>query len=445
MSEQDGQLRLDALTILQAAIRAADADMAVRNHLTCTDTCLQIGDLRLPLSSFDRLFLISVGKASVEMAHAIEAILGDRLSGGLVVTKYGHQTKPLRRLKVMETGHPIPDQAGIEAAHEVAALASSLTARDLLLVALSGGASALLPAPAPSITLAAKQQTTDLLLSCGASIQEINVVRKKLSTLKGGQLARLAAPASVLTLIVSDVIGNPSDVIGSGLTSPDPATFADARDVLDRYGLTGKVPASVRLRLEAGSRGNLPDTPKPGDPVFANVHTHIVASNQLALQAAYDEATSRGYNARILSSTLIGETREVASAQAHLLRELVHSGTPVPVPACLISGGETTVTLRGEGKGGRNMEFTLAAALGLAGLSHALVLSAGTDGTDGPTDAAGALASGDTLERAKHIHLDPLHFLDNNDSYTFFNALGDLIRTGPTGTNVMDVHLLMAR
>lgn len=445
MSDKDQQLRLDALAIFAAAVDAAAAGNAVRNHLACTYTHLKAGDLQLPLASFDRIHVLSVGKASVEMADALEEILGDRLTGGLVVAKHGHHTKQLHGLRVIEAGHPIPDTAGLRAAQDAIALASALGERDLLVVALSGGASSLLPAPAPGITLLDKQLTTDLLLRCGAGIEEINVVRKHLSTLKGGQLARLAAPASILTLIVSDVVGSPHDVIGSGITATDPSTFADALDVLTRRALNAKVPASVRDRFEAGARGELPDTPKPGNPIFRNAHAHVIASNQLALEAARTEALARGYNVIVLSSSLVGETREVAAAQAQVLREVLASGTPVPRPVCLLSGGETTVTLRGNGIGGRNTEFSLAAARAIAGLPNVLALSAGTDGTDGPTDAAGALATGATVTRAEHLGLDPRAYLDNNDSYAFFQALDDLIKTGPTGTNVMDIHLVLAR
>ncbi len=437
MIDRSQPLRLDALSIFHAALRAAGAGNAVRRHLLCSDTHLQAGDLPLPLASFDRIHVLGVGKASVEMANAMEDVLGERLTDGLVVTKHGHHTTCLQRLRVVETGHPIPDDAGLRAAAEVVRLVSGMGARDLLLVALSGGASSLLPAPAPGITLADKGRTTDLLLRCGASIGEINTVRKHLSTLKGGQLAKLAAPATVLTLIVSDVVGSPHDAIGSGITAPDPTTFADAMCVLTRYALLAKVPASVRLRLEAGARGALPETPKPGDPLFGRTHVHVIASNQLALEAAHAEAVARGYHARILSSTLVGETREVAAAQVQALREVLRAGTPVRRPACLLAGGETTVTVRGDGTGGRNTEFTLAAALAIADLADVLVLSAGTDGADGPTDAAGATATGDTLRRAKDLGLDPLE-------YTFFGALGDLIKTGPTGTNVMDIQVMLA-
>ncbi|MGH9584080.1 MAG: glycerate kinase type-2 family protein, partial [Bryobacteraceae bacterium] len=331
------------------------------------------------------------------------------------------------------------------AADRIRVLLAGLTARDLLLVAISGGASALLTAPAPPVTLADKQETTGLLLRAGASIYELNAVRKHLSMLKGGRLAALAYPATVLTLLLSDVIGDLLDVIGSGPTAPDGSTFPDALAVLNKYRLLPQVPVRVREYLDGGARGLHAETPKPGEPLFRRVHHVIVGSNRLALEAAASAAKKLGFRTLLLASSMQGETREVAQVHAQILREMVTSGNPVRPPACILSGGETTVTVHGPGIGGRNQEFALAAAISIAGLPSAIVLSAGTDGTDGPTDAAGAIASGTTLERAARMGLDARRHLSENDSYPFFDALGDLVRTGPTGTNVMDIHLLLAR
>lgn len=375
----------------------------------------------------------------MSMAAAVEKILGARLTGGLVVTKHGHASGGSRRLEVLESSHPVPDEAGAEAARQIEQLVRGLNARDLLIVAVSGGASALLPAPLPPVSLAMKQATTDRLLRAGADIFELNAVRKHLSALKGGRFAALAYPATVVGLILSDVIGDPLDVIGSGLTAPDESTSKDALAVLLKYGLENKVPAVVRRAIEQG-----PETPKPGDPIFRHVHNVIVGSNRLALEAARSEAKRRGYRTLVLSSSMQGETREIARANGEVLREMILSGNPVRPPACVLAGGETAVTVRGAGKGGRNQEFALACAINLTGLPHSLVLSAGTDGTDGPTDAAGAIANGDTIRRARLLGLDAAKSLAENDSYPFFDALGDLIRTGPTGTNVMDIHLLLA-
>lgn len=378
------------------------------------------------------------------MARAIEEILGERLYRGLAITKQGHGTRRLREIQVIEAAHPIPDETSLGAANRVRELLANLNARDLLIVAISGGASALLTAPAHPLTLADKQKTTGLLLRAGASISELNAVRKHLSMLKGGRLAALAYPATVVTLLLSDVIGDPLDVIGSGPTAPDSSTFSDAIAILSKYRLLSRVPARVRAYLEAGSRGMHPDTPKPRDPLFRGVHHVVAGSNRLALEAAQAAAKKLAYRTLLLSSSMQGEAREVAQAHAQILRETISSGNPIRPPACILSGGETTVTVCGPGMGGRNQEFALAAAIAMAGLPDAVVLSAGTDGTDGPTDAAGAIASGTTVPRAARIGLDPQKHLRENDSYPFFDALGDLIRTGPTGTNVMDIHLLLA-
>ncbi len=302
---------------------------------------------------------------------------------------------------------------------------------DLVICLISGGASALLPLPAPSITLAQKQKITRSLLACGASIHEINCVRKHISAIKGGQLARLAYPATLLTLILSDVVGDDLDVIGSGPTVPDRSTIADARAILSKYGIPNK------LHME--------ETPKPGDKVFQKTRNAIVGSNALAVDAAATEARRLGFNTLVLSTSLVGEAREVARVHAAIAREIQVAGRPVKVPACMISGGETTVTIRGQGLGGRNQEFALAAAIDIAGIGGTVILSAGTDGTDGPTDAAGAIADGATLARAQALGLDASACLTNNDSYHFFQATGDLIKTGPTGTNVADIQLILVR
>jgi hydroxypyruvate reductase len=297
----------------------------------------------------------------------------------------------------------------------------------------------LLPSPAAPITLAEKQKTTRLLLACGATIHEINAVRKHISAIKGGQLAKLAAPARVVTLALSDVVGDQLDVIGSGPTAPDLSTFGDALAALDRYEIRARVPRNVRNRLENG--GIQDETPKPGDPLFERVENLVVGSNQKSLEAAAVRAKSLGYRTLILASTIEGETRDVARMHAAIARQIRVNGQPVRAPACIISGGETTVTIRGKGKGGRNQEFALAAAIDIAGLKNTLILSAGTDGTDGPTDAAGAMADGTTCERSKMDAAQAA--LAANDSYPFFEKLGDLVITGSTGTNVMDLHLVL--
>ncbi len=446
ITARSGILNRHARHILNAALAAADAENAVRRHLRLTKKVLHVAKARFDLRTFDRVFVISAGKAALPMASAIEDILGAALDGIFVITKHGHATgvRP-QKAQVWEAGHPVPDVHGMEAALALESLLRELNARDLLIVALSGGASALLPSPVASISLKAKQAVTNQLLRAGADIAEINCVRKHLSRLKGGGLAALAYPATVIGLLLSDVIGDRADVIGSGPTAPDASTFQDALAVLAKFNLSGRVPRPVRRYLELGAAGQSPETPKPNDPIFRHVQNFVIGSGRLALEAAARKARELGYRTLILSSTIDGETRDAAAMHAEILREVVTSGNPVKAPACILSAGETTVALKGHGKGGRNQEFALAAALKLAGLRDVLLLSAGTDGTDGPTDAAGAVADGSTVARALERGLDPHDHLARNDSYPLFDALGDLIRTGPTGTNVMDIHIMLAR
>jgi glycerate 2-kinase len=333
----------------------------------------------------------------------------------------------------------ISDERGAAGARGIAQIAAAAGPGDLVLCLVSGGASALLPLPAEGITLEEKQSVTRLLLASGANIHEINAVRKHLSLIKGGQLARLAAPAAVEALLLSDVIGDDLDVIGSGPAAPDASTFAGAVAILQKFNLMDRLPASVKSRLEQGVRGEIEETPKPGDPLFARVRNVVVGSNRLALTAAARKARELGYRTLVLASGVQGETRDIAGMHAAIAHEIVDSSEPVRPPACIITGGETTVTLKGEGLGGRNQEFVLAAALGIAGLDNVVVFSAGTDGSDGPTDAAGAVADGNTLARNSEAQ----RFLDRNDSYHYFEPLGDLIKTGPTNTNVMDVRIVL--
>jgi hydroxypyruvate reductase len=356
----------------------------------------------------------------------------------LLNVKYGH-TARLRRIELHECGHPVPDQRGVDGARRIARIAAGAGPDDLVLCLISGGASALLPLPPDPITLDEKQEVTKLLLACGASIHEINAVRKHISQIKGGQLARLAYPAHVLSLLLSDVIGDDLDVIGSGPTAPDASTFAQARAILEKYGIFARVPVSVRERIVSGELGQIPETPKKEDPVFACVRHVVTGSNRLAVDAAAACARKLGYRTMVLSSFIEGETREIARMHAAIAKEIVHNGRPLKPPACVITGGETTVTLRGDGLGGRNQEFVLSAAIDIAGLPNVVVLSGGTDGSDGPTAAAGAIADGRTLTRNPQAP----EFLARNDSYHYFEGLGDLIVTGPTNTNVMDVRVVL--
>jgi hydroxypyruvate reductase len=315
--------------------------------------------------------------------------------------------------------------------------------RELLICLISGGGSALSPAPVHSITLAEKQEVTRLLLACGATIHEINALRKHISQIKGGQLARLVFPATLVTLVLSDVVGDSLDVIASGPTVPDTSTFADCLEILRKYRLLDVVPPAIRRHLEAGVSGAVSETPKPGDAIFARSQTVLIGRNLQALEAAARQATALGYRPLILSSAIEGETREVARVHAGIAKEVLASGHPIAAPACILSGGETTVTLHGQGKGGRNQEFALAIALDIRHVTGIAALSGGTDGTDGPTDAAGAVVDWTTCARAEQCDLHPRQALENNDAYPFFERLGDLLITGPTQTNVMDVRVML--
>ncbi len=435
-------LRTDARCIYDAALRAVDPAVAIRRHVERNGNRLMIDGISYDMDRIDRCFVVGAGKAGAMMASAMESMLGDRLSGGVVNVKFGHTT-PLRRVELIEAGHPIPDAAGVEGTEKIVKLLEHLGEDDLVFCLLSGGGSALMPLPAKGVTLTEKQSVTSCLLKCGATINELNTVRKHISRVKGGQLARLAAPARLVSLVLSDVIGDPLDIIASGPTVPDESTYADCRTIVERYDLEDELPPSVIRHLDAGAEGTGHENPGPGDPLFGLTQNVMIANNRQALDTARIEAEKRGYNPLVLSSSIDGETREIARVYAAMAREIAVHGDPLSAPACIISGGETTVTLKGGGKGGRNQEFVLAAVSGIDGLERTVVFSAGTDGTDGPTDAAGAVADGRTMSRAAEKGLDADAHLDNNDAYHFFQPLGDLVITGPTHTNVMDLRLLL--
>jgi hydroxypyruvate reductase len=435
-------LREDATAIFRAALEAVDPAAAIKRHVRRERDQLRVGDRSYDLARLRRIFVLGAGKAGAPMAAAVEEILGERITAGVVTVKAGHGG-PTRIVRIQEASHPVPDAAGLAGAQAILDLAKGAGADDLVIALISGGGSALLPLPVRGITLEEKQQVTKQLLACGATIQEINAVRKHISAVKGGQLARAAAPAQVLTLVLSDIVGDPLDAIASGPTAPDGTTFREALAILDRYGIRGAVPPAVGEYLEAGAAGRAPETPKPGDPLFQQVHHRVVANNAQALEAAAAAAAARGYRPLILASGIQGEAREVAKVLAALLLEVRATGRPIEPPCCLVAGGETTVTLHGKGRGGRNQEMALAAAFPLEGAAGILFFSAGTDGTDGPTDAAGAVSDGQTVPRGRAAGLDPARHLAENDAYSFFRALGDLVVTGPTRTNVMDIHLLL--
>ena len=425
-----------ALEIWRSALAAASVDPLIRHALRMNGDTLSCGASTIDLADVHRVIVLGCGKAGAAMARAVESILGDRVDEGLVVVKDGHAL-PTRRVRLAEAGHPVPDRRGQEAAQRVLALAHDAGPRDLVVWLVSGGGSALLPAPAPPVTLEEKQHVTRLLLAAGATIGELNAVRKHLSLLKGGQLARAAAPARVLAPALSDVIGDPLDVIASGPTAPDPTTFGDAVEVLTRRGVIDRVAPSVRRRLAAGAGGDLAETPKPGDAAFTGVTHLVVGNNRLVVDAAASAAARAGYRPEIATASLEGEAREVARAMVSRARTL-------EPPACLIAGGETTVTVAGSGRGGRCQEFALAAASALQRDDALTVLAAGTDGTDGPTDAAGAVVDAGTIAKGEALGLDPDRALADNDAHTFLRAAQDLIVSGPTNTNLLDLYIVLS-
>lgn len=432
---KNSDARWRAFAVLDAALDAVDPTAAVRRHMRRTGDTLHIGDREYDLTQYEHIYVVGGGKASAAMAQAVEDILGARLTAGAVNVRYGY-TKPTRAIRINEAGHPIPDDAAIAGTRQMVELVQSAGSNDLVLCLISGGGSALMTLPVDGVSLADLQQLTEALLRSGATINEINTIRKHLSQVKGGRLARLAEPASVVTLILSDVVGSPLDVIASGPTVPDTSTLDDTRAVIARYGIADAVPERIATYLETAAE----ETPKAGDPAFARTHNLVIASNAVAAQAALDKARSLGFDSAILSTYIEGEAREVAKVFAGVAREIAAHDRPLRRPACLIAGGETTVTIRGEGRGGRNQELALAAGLALEGLGpDVMVIGLATDGTDGPTDAAGGVVDGTTLARARALGLDPWAFLAENDSYRFLERLGDLIVTGPTNTNVNDL------
>ena len=436
-------LRGIAREIIAAAIAAVSPEACVRRALSLEGDVLRVGDRRYDLREIERVIVVGFGKASAGMARSVEGILGDRIDGGLVITADGYRV-PTERVEVREAGHPLPDARGLAAAGELLSLVEGAGEGDLVIVLISGGGSALLTAPAEGISLDDLVRTNELLLKCGAAIQEINAVRKHLSRAKGGQLARLAHPARVVSLVLSDVVGDPLDSIASGPTVPDPTTFADAVGILRRYGVWEDVPRSVKRHLELGASGEIPETPKPGDPIFAHVTNLVIGSGRHAAEAALAKGKELGLAGGILSTTLEGEAREVGRVMAAIARELRRHGRPLRPPALIVLAGETTVTVRGGGKGGRNQELALSAALGIEGLKEVVIASVGTDGRDGPTDAAGGIVDGGTAARIRAAGLDPLKLLSDNDSYRALSASGDLLITGPTSTNVADLLLVLA-
>ncbi|TRO45739.1 glycerate kinase [Candidatus Bathyarchaeota archaeon] len=438
-------MRSDACDIFEAALKAVDPEQSVFNALRLDGESLLFEGAQIDLSKVDRIFVIGGGKAGGLMARAVEALLRNRISSGYVNVLRGTEgAVSLNRINLNGTQHPTPSTDGVAGVERMLRLTENLSENDLVITLISGGGSSLMPLPAEGISLGDLQSVTNSLLRAGVTINELNAVRKHLSGFKGGLLASHCYPARVLSLILSDVIGDPLDTIASGPTAPDSSTFIDAQKILEKYQLQDTVPASVSKRISDGVAGVIPETPKKDDPIFNRVTNLIIANNSIAAAAAQRKSSELGYNSMILSTYIEGEARVVGSALSGVAKEILFKDRPVERPASVIIGGETTVTVRGKGKGGRNQELALGASFKIAGL-FCVLAALGTDGIDGPTDAAGAIVDGDTLGRAADMELMPLAYLAENDSYSFFEKLGDCIITGPTGTNVNDLTVILLR
>jgi hydroxypyruvate reductase len=446
MALQPEKMR-DLEAIYTAAINAVNPAVAVSRCLQKRGETLYVhGDRgvvgQYNLRDYNAIIVVGAGKATAPMAKAVEDILGDRIDTGCVCVKEGYG-EHLSRIEIIEASHPVPDARGRSAALKIREILGGAGERDLVISLISGGGSALLPLPPDPITLEEKRSTTELLLRSGASIHEVNAVRKHLSLVKGGNFAKAAMPAAVINLMISDVVGDDIDVIASGPFAPDNSTFREAWEVLGTYGMDTVAPSSVVERIRAGAEGRIEDNPRAGSQVFAKVVNRIIASNIVALNAAKEEATKRGYHTLILSSMIEGDTRDAAFWHSRIAREVSASSNPVNKPACIVSGGETTVAVAGDGLGGRNMEFAMQAALFIDGAEEIVMASVGSDGTDGPTDAAGAAVDGSTAKRAREIGVHTEEFIARNDSYHFHQKMGTLIMTGPTNTNVMDIRIML--
>jgi hydroxypyruvate reductase/glycerate 2-kinase len=434
-------LKKDAAEILKSAIEAVEPSVAVKRALTRDKNTLLVGTRSYDLENFHNIYVIAFGKASVPMSKALEEILHDLPLKGMVITKYGLGSK-LESIEVYEAAHPLPDENSLKTGQMVKEILSRTEKDDLVIFLISGGGSSLLALPRKDVSFKEFVKLHETMLTSGATIKEINTVRKHLSMVKGGGLARMAFPAQSISLVLSDVVGDPLDVVASGPTVPDSSTFEDFNDIVERYHIT-LLPSISRL-LEDGLNGLIEETLKAGDPVFDLCYIKLVGTNCIALEAAAKKASEMGYNTLLLSSYITGESKEIAKVFAALARsELLHA-RPMPRPACIVAGGETTVTLKNGGKGGRCQEMALSFAIEAEDHEGVLFLAAGTDGIDGPTDAAGAFADGNSVEKASMQGMDARTMLDSHDSYTFFDGIDDLHKIGETGTNVMDIYILLA-
>lgn len=432
--------------IFKAGLEEVEPESLIRKSVSLQGEKIVIQGQSFDLARFDRIFLVSVGKAAPFMAKSLADILGKRLEAGIAVC-LPQTKKKLQRIRCLYASHPLPDEKSLRAARSILELARGLGEKDLLFFLVSGGGSAQVCLPSPGVSLEEKKSLTEMLLSAGANIAELNTVRKHLSQIKGGRLARAAFPAAVVSLVVSDVVGNDLENIASGPAHWDSSTYEDAYHVLKKYGLWNEAPLSVRAVIEKGMEKRIEETVKREDPVFNRVRSFIIGDNLLALQAAKRKAGELGFQTSILTSSDQGEAKEAAKNYVSLFLDFIQSPKTSSKPVCLLAGGELTVTVRGKGRGGRNQEFTLAALDEMKNhpevIPDWLILSLGSDGIDGPTDAAGAWAGPSTLKRAKKLSLNLRKFLADNNSYNFFRQVGGLIITGPTQTNVMDIRLFM--
>jgi len=436
------KLRKIAREIFLEAVRAADPHEGVKKAVRYEGGAVIIDGERYPLDDFPRIVVVGMGKASARMGEALEEILGDAIDDGWINTKYGHAS-PLSRIHVHECGHPVPDENGVEGSNRIIGLLETADEHTLVIGLISGGGSALAPAPAEGITLGEKQEVTRILLRAGATIKELNAVRKHLSVLKGGGMARLAYPARLHVLILSDVIGDRLDTIASGPATADESTFRDCIGIFRKYGVWESLPENVRSRFEAGVEGKTAETAKAYETFFSSVKTTLIGNNRQSVEAARKRAGDAGFETLVLTTVLEGEASEAGKFFAAVASEIARTGDPIPPPACVIAGGETTVTVTGDGKGGRNQEMALSAAVMLEGMNDVAFLSGGTDGTDGPTDAAGGVVDGGTVAAGERRNLDPHDYLARNDSYHYLKSVDGLLVTGPTGTNVMDIQILL--
>lgn len=444
-SEIFRKLRIDSIQIIEEAIRSVNPYSALQEFIDVENDILRINETTIDLNNIDKIIVVGGGKASIPMAEALEDILHNRIAYGIVNTIHEVANEgDLKLIKVNGAAHPIPDKSGVKGVRSMLKMVSTLNENDLVFALISGGGSSLMPLPADNIRLEEIQIVTDKLLRAGATINELNSVRKHLSAFKGGQLARKIFPARTIGLILSDVIGDPLDTIASGPTAPDDSFFKDAVNVLRKYDLWNQIPENVKKRLEMGVDGMIAETPKTGDKIFERVENFIVANNLTAAEAGATKASEIGYNVQVLSTFIEGEARQLGLFLGGISKGLIYNGNPLPTPAAIIMGGETTVKVSGNGKGGRNQEVVLSSIKMIEGLKT-LIASVGTDGIDGPTEAAGAIADGQTFSKAKSMKLDPLLYLNNNDSFSFFEEISDLIITGPTRTNVNDLSIILAR